>query len=426
MKRLRTLLGIGLGLVIVAGAGWYISQTGTATAPRQAAGRFGAGAPIPVGIAGATKGEVPVVIRALGTVAPLHTVNVKTQITGQLLKVDFKEGQMVKQGDLLALVDPRPYDVALQQAVGQQQRDEALLKNAQTDLERYRKLVAQESIARQQLDTQQSLVRQYEAALVIDQAMVDAAKLNVAYTKILAPITGRIGLRTVDPGNFVSMSDATSICIIIQIQPISVLFTIPEDMLPSVRERLKAGAKLEVRVLDRAQKNELAIGKLDTHDNLIDMTTGTVKLRAVFDNKDDTLFPNQFVNIRLLVDTVKDATVVPVAAIQRGQPGTFVYLVKADDTVEIRVVELGATDGEKVQIAKGLQPGDQVVIDGTDRLRDGAKIRRPGGPPRAASGPPIANAPEAQQGAGPQQQQRRRQANGGGGAGGAAAAQPNQ
>ena len=426
MKRLRTLLGIGLGLVIVAGAGWYISQTGTTSAPRQAAGRFGAGAPIPVGIAGATKGEVPVVIRALGTVAPLHTVNIKTQITGQLLKVDFKEGQMVKQGDLLALVDPRPYDVALQQAVGQQQRDEALLKNAQTDLERYRKLVAQESIARQQLDTQQSLVRQYEAALVIDQAMVDAAKLNVAYTKIVAPLTGRIGLRTVDPGNFVSMSDATSICIIIQIQPISVLFTIPEDMLPSVRERLKAGTKLEVRVLDRAQKNELAIGKLDTHDNLIDMTTGTVKLRAVFDNKDDTLFPNQFVNIRLLVDTVKDATVVPVAAIQRGQPGTFVYLVKADDTVEIRVVELGATDGEKVQIVKGLQPGDQVVIDGTDRLRDGAKIRRPGGPPRAASGPPIANAPEAQQGAGPQQQQRRRQANGGGGAGGAAAAQPNQ
>ena len=426
MKRLRTLLGIGLGLAIVAGAGWYISQAGT-SAPARQAGRFGgANMATPVGVATAAKGEIPVVIRALGTVTPLNTVNVKTQITGQLVKVDFKEGQMVKQGDLLALVDPRPYDVALQQAIGQMQRDEALLKNAQTDLERYRKLVAQDSIARQQLDTQQSLVRQYEAALVIDQAMVDAAKLNVAYTKIVAPITGRIGLRTVDPGNYVTMGDATSICIIIQIQPISVLFTIPEDTLPSVRERLKAGAKLEVRVLDRAQKNELGIGKLDTHDNLIDMTTGTVKLRAVFDNKDDTLFPNQFVNVRLLVDTVKDATVVPVAAIQRGQPGTFVYLVKADDTVEIRVVELGATDGEKVQIVKGLQPGDQVVIDGTDRLRDGAKIRRPGGPPRAASGPPIANAPESQQGAGPQQQQRRRQANGGGGAGGAAAAQPNQ
>lgn len=428
MKRLRTLLGIGLGLVIVAGAGWYISQTGTVPAPKQGAGRFGAGAPTPVGIATAAKGEVPVVIRALGTVVPLQTVNVKTQITGQLIKVEFKEGQMVKQGDLLAVVDPRPYDVALQQAVGQQQKDEALLKNAQLDLERYRKLVSQDSIARQQLDTQQSLVRQYEAALVIDQAAVDAAKLNVTYTKIVAPLTGRIGLRTVDPGNYVSMSDATSICIIIQVQPISVLFTIPEDTLPSVRERLRAGAKLEVRVLDRAQKNELGVGRLDTYDNIIDITTGTVKLRAVFDNKDETLFPNQFVNVRLLVDTVKDATVVPVAAIQRGQPGTFVYLVKGDDTVEIRVVELGATDGEKVQVVKGLQPGDQVVIDGTDRLRDGAKIRRPGGgPPRAASGPPIANAPDSQQGgAGQPQQQRRRQANGGGGAGGAAAAQPNQ
>ena len=429
MKRLRTLIGIVLGLAIVAGAGWYISQTGTAPAPRQA-GRFGAGMPTPVGISTAAKGEVPVVIRALGTVTPLQTVNVKTQITGQLLKVDFKEGQMVKQGDMLALVDPRPYDVALQQAIGQQQKDEALLKNAQTDLERYRKLVAQDSIARQQLDTQQSLVRQYEAALVIDQAAVDAAKLNVTYTRIVAPLTGRIGLRTVDPGNYVSMGDATSICIIIQIQPISVLFTIPEDALPQVRDRLKAGAKLEVRVLDRAQKNELAIGRLDTHDNLIDITTGTVKLRAVFDNKDDTLFPNQFVNIRLLVDTVKDATVVPVAAIQRGQPGTFVYLVKADDTVEIRVVELGATDGDRVQIVKGLQPGDEVVIDGTDRLRDGAKIRRPGGgPPRAASGPPLANAPDpahgGAQGGDQQRQQRRRQANGGG-TGGAAAAQPNQ
>jgi multidrug efflux system membrane fusion protein len=408
MKRLRTLLGIGLGLAIVAGAGWYISQTGTTQAARQA-GRFGAGAPTPVGLAAATKGEIPVVIRALGTVVPLQTVNVKTQITGQLIKVEFKEGQMVKQGDLLAVVDPRPYEVALQQAIGQQQRDEALLKNAQTDLERYRKLVAQDSIARQQLDTQQSLVRQYEAALVIDQAAVDAAKLNVTYTKIIAPLTGRIGLRGVDQGNYVTMGDATSICVIIQVQPISVIFSIPEDALPPVRERLKAGAKLEVRVLDRAQKNELAVGQLDTHDNVIDTTTGMVKLRGVFDNKDESLFPNQFVNVRLLVDTVKGATVVPVAAIQRGTPGTFVYLAKADDTVEVRVVELGATDGDRVQVTSGLQVGDQVVIDGTDRLRDGAKIRRPNASPRATAGPPVAAAPpEAQQ------QQRRRQGNGGG------------
>ncbi len=428
MKRLRTLLGIGLGLAIIAGAGWYISQTGNSAATRQGpGGRFGAGLPTPVGIAAATKGDVPVVLRALGTVTPLQTVNVKTQITGQLIKVEFKEGQMVKQGDLLAVVDPRPYDVALQQAIGAQQKDEALLKNAQTDLERYKKLVAQDSIARQQLDTQASLVRQYEAALVMDQAAVDAAKLNVTYTRIIAPLTGRIGLRTVDPGNYVTMGDATSICIIIQIQPISVLFTIPEDSLPQVRDRLKSGATLEVRVLDRAQKTELAVGRLDTHDNVIDTTTGTVKLRAVFDNKDDTLFPNQFVNVRLLVDTVKGATVVPTAAIQRGQPGTFVYLVKADDTVEVRVVELGATDGERVQIVSGLQPGDQVVIDGTDRLRDGAKIRRPGtGPNRANAGPVAAAPPDSPQGGGQggQQQQRRRQGNGGGGQGAGAASGP--
>ena len=428
MKRLRTLLGIGLGLAIVAGAGWYISQSGSSAPSTARQGRFAAGAATPVGIATAAKGEIPVVVRALGTVTALNTVNVKTQITGQLIKVEFKEGQMVKEGDLLAVVDPRPYDVALQQAIGTMQKDEALLKNAQVDLERYKKLVAQESIARQQYDTQISLVRQYEAALVVDQAQVDAAKLNVTYTKILAPLTGRIGLRFVDQGNYVTMADATSICIIIQVQPISVIFTIPEDSLPQVRQRLKAGAALEVRVLDRAQKTELAVGKLDTHDNVIDTTTGTVKLRATFDNKDEALFPNQFVNVRLLVDTVKDATVVPVAAIQRGQPGTFVYLVQPDDTVKIQVVELGVTDGEKQQITSGLQVGDQVVIDGTDRLRDGAKIRRPGANPRAASGPPVAAAPPdtvspvspvaPANAAEPQGQQRRRQGNGNGGGAG--------
>ena len=436
MKRLRTLFGIAVGLAIVAGAGWYITKYQTTQAPTRQGGRFGANLAAPVGLATAAKGEIPIVIRGLGTVTPLNTVNVKTQITGQLVKVEFKEGQMVKAGDLLAVVDPRPYDVALQQAIGQMQKDEALLKNAQTDLERYKKLVAQDSIARQQLDTQASLVRQYEAALVIDQAQVDAAKLNVTYTKIVAPLTGRIGLRSVDQGNYVTMGDATSICIIIQVQPITVIFTIPEDSLPQVRKRVKDGAKLEVRVLDRAQKNELAVGTLDSHDNLIDITTGMVKLRAIFDNKDETLFPNQFVNVRMLVDTVKDAVVVPVAAIQRGPAGIFVYLAKADDTVEIRVVELGATDGENVQITSGLQLGDQVVIDGTDRLRDGAKIRRPGGGPRATSGPPVAAAAPADgraapAGPAPASQQpggerpRRRAANGeGGGGGGARAEQP--
>ena len=394
MKRLRTLIGIGLGLAVVAVGGWYVSQNGKSVAPRQA-GRPGAGMAVPVGLAVAAKGSIPVVIRALGTVTPLATVNVRSQISGQLVEVHFKEGQMVKAGDLLAVVDPRPYDVALQQAIGQRQRDEALLKNAQTDLERYRKLVAQDSIARQQLDTQAALVRQYEAALIIDQALVDAAQLNVTYTRIVAPLTGRIGLRGVDKGNYVTMGDATSICVIIQIQPISVVFTIPEDALPAVRQRLRDGASLEVRALDRAQKVELGVGKLDTTDNQIDASTGTVKLRAIFDNTDESLFPNQFVNVRLLVDTVKDATVVPVAAILRGPPGTFVYRVKADDTVEIRVVELGETDGEQVAVTKGLQVGDQVVVDGTDRLREGAKVRKPSTGPRGSSGAPVAAAPPA-------------------------------
>ena len=394
MKRLRTLIGIGLGLAVVAVGGWYIAQNGRSVAPGQA-GRPGAGMAVPVGLAVAAKGSIPVVIRALGTVTPISTVNVRSQISGQLVEVHFKEGQMVRAGDLLAVVDPRPYDVALQQAIGQRQRDEALLKNAQTDLERYRKLVAQDSIARQQLDTQAALVRQYEAALVINQALVDAAQLNVTYTRIVAPLTGRIGLRGVDKGNYVTVGDATSICVITQIQPISVVFTIPEDALPAVRQRLRAGASLEVRALDRAQKVELGVGKLDTIDNQIDTSTGMVKLRAIFDNSDESLFPNQFVNVRLLVDTVKEATVVPVAAILRGPPGTFVYLVKADDSVEIRVVELGVTDGERVAVTKGLQVGDQVVIDGTDRLREGAKVRKPSIGPRGSSGAPVAAAPPA-------------------------------
>jgi multidrug efflux system membrane fusion protein len=346
-----------------------------------------------VGIAAAAKADIPIVIRALGTVTPLATVTVKTQITGQLVEVHFTEGQMVKQGELLAVVDPRPYEVALQNAQGTLAKDEALLKNAQIDLQRYATLVKQESIARQQHDTQAALVRQYEAQLITDRAVVDNAKLNLAYTRIIAPVTGRIGLRLVDKGNYVTMGDATGICVITQVQPISVLFSIPEDALPPVRKRLRDGGKLQVTVLDRAQKNQLGVGQLTTTDNQIDTTTGTVKMRATFDNADEALFPNQFVNIRLLADTVKDATAVPVAAIQRGPPGAFVYLVKADDTVAIRVVETGVTDGEKIAVTKGLEIGEQVVIDGVDRLRDGSKIRRPSGVPPGTSGPPVAAAP---------------------------------
>jgi multidrug efflux system membrane fusion protein len=381
-----------VGIAIVVGAGWYIT-THHAGAPSQGGGRgrFAQTQATPVGIAAAVKADVPIVIRALGTVTPLATVTVKAQITGQLVQVAFTEGQAVKKDDLLAVVDPRPYEVALQNAEGTLAKDQALLKNAQIDLQRYATLVKQDSIARQQYDTQAALVRQYEAQIITDQANVDAAKLNLVYTRIIAPVNGRIGLRLVDPGNYVSLNDATGICVITQMQPMSVLFAIPEDSLPQVRERLRAGAKLPVTALDRAQKNELGQGVVSTTDNQIDTTTGTIRLRAIFDNADEALFPNQFVNIRLLADTVKDAITVPVAAVQRGQPGTFVYLVKADDTVGIRVVDTGATDGEKVAITKGLAVGDQVVVDGVDRLRDGAKIRRPGQQP---GGRPVAAAPE--------------------------------
>src|SRR3954468_6088859 len=393
MTRLRTLLGIGVGMAVVVAAGWYIT-THTNPTPQTAArgGRFSQGQTTPVGIASAAKSDIPIVIRALGTVTPLATVTVKTQITGQLVEVHFTEGQAVKKGELLAVVDPRPYEVALQNAQGTLAKNEALLKNAQIDLQRYATLVKQDSIARQQYDTQAALVRQYEAQLITDHAVVDNAKLNLAYTRIIAPVTGRIGLRLVDKGNYITMGDATGICVITQVQPISVLFTIPEDALPQVRKRLQGGTTLPVTALDRAQKNQLGVGQLSTTDNQIDTTTGTVKMRATFDNADEALFPNQFVNVRLLADTVKDATTVPVAAVQRGPVGTFVYLVKADDTVAIRQIETGATDGEKIAIAKGLEVGEQVVIDGVDRLRDGAKIRRPSGG-SGTSGPPVAAAP---------------------------------
>jgi multidrug efflux system membrane fusion protein len=381
-----------MGVAVVVAAGWYITtRSSTTPQPAGGRGRLAQGQATPVGIAAASKADIPIVIRALGTVTPLANVTIKTQITGQLIQVDFTEGQAVKKGELLAVVDPRPYEVALQNAQGTLAKDEALLKNAQIDLQRYATLVKQDSIARQQYDTQAALVRQSEAQIVTDQAVVDNAKLNLVYTRIIAPVAGRIGLRLVDPGNYVTMGDATGICTITQMQPMSVIFTIPEDSLPVVRKQLRAGNKLQVTALDRAQKNQLGIGQVSTLDNQVDTTTGTVKLRATFDNTDEALFPNQFVNVRLLADTVKDATTVPVAAIQRGPVGTFVYLAKADDTVAIRTVETGATDGEKIAVTKGLEIGEQVVVDGVDRLRDGAKIRRPTG--SGTSGPPVAAAP---------------------------------
>ena len=359
--------------------------------PRQAAqtqprgGRFAGGGPMPVSIAAAAPADMPIIYGALGTVTPLATVTVKTQVNGQLNLVAFQEGQALKKGDLLAEIDPRPYQAALDQAQGTLQRDQALLRNAEVDLQRYRTLVAQDSIARQLLDTQEALVRQYVGTVKADQGVVDNAKVNLGFTRITSPVDGRVGLRQVDQGNYVQVSDA-GLVVITQVQPITVIFTLPEDTLQPVLKRLRAGATLDVTAYDRGQKNKLATGKLMTIDNQMDVTTGTFKLRAQFDNQDEALFPNQFVNVQLLVDVQKDNLVVPTSAIQRGAPGTFVYTVQPDATVKVQPVQLGPSSGERVVVASGLNNGDKVVIDGADKLRDGAKVALPG-EGDAAAGP---------------------------------------
>lgn len=370
-SRLRPFLWLLLVLAIVGAGVWYFARP----EPQQKnAGRPQAGAPIPVGVAPVAKGDIPVIFTQLGTVTPLATVTVKTQISGYLTEVAFQEGQMVKKGDFLAQIDPRPYQVALDQAVAQLAKDQALLQNARTDLQRYNTLVAQNSIARQTRDTQVSLVAQYEATVKADQAQIDAQKLNLTYCHIVSPVTGRVGLRQVDPGNYVQTSDANGIVVVTQLQPISVIFTLPEDNLPEVFKRWHAGAVLPVTAYDRSGSTELDKGTLNTIDNQIDTTTGTVKLRALFNNDQLILFPNQFVNVQLTVDTLRNADLVPASAIQRGAPGTFVYVVKPDRTVAVRKVKLGPGDGQHVAIVSGLEPGESVVIDGSDRLRDGAKV----------------------------------------------------
>jgi membrane fusion protein, multidrug efflux system len=343
-----------------------------------------------VGVAAVGKGDIPITYDGLGTVTSLATVTVKTQINGQLTEVAFKEGQLVKKGDFLAQIDPRPYQVALEQAQGALVRDQAALANAQIDLARYQKLNQQDSIARQQLDTQQALVRQDQGTIQADQGQIDAAKLNLAYCHIVSPVDGRVGLRLVDAGNYVQTSDTNGLVVITQLQPISVIFTQPEDRLPAMTAKIKAGATLAVTVFDRAFANKIADGTVETIDNQIDTTTGTVKVRAIFPNADDALFPNQFVKVRLLVDTLKDATVVPTAAIQIGAQGPFVYLVKDDDTVSVRPLKTGPAAGDRTAVLDGLQPGDTVVTDGVDRLHEGAKVRVPGqngGKPDVSGGP---------------------------------------
>jgi membrane fusion protein, multidrug efflux system len=377
-------------LLAAAGAYWYFyirpapadeSAQRPAGDGAQRPGKSGAGGgqnaanrSTPVVAAAVKKGDVSVYMAGLGSVTPIATVTVRTRIDGQLMKVLFREGQMVRSGDLLAEIDPRTYRAQLDQAEGQMAKDQALLKNARIDAERYRVLFEQDSVAKQQLDTQESLVRQYEGTIKVDQAAIDTAKLQLIYCRITAPVSGRLGLRQVDPGNIVHASDANGLVVITQLQPIGVVFTTPEDALPAVMKKLRAGEKLPVDAYDRADKVKLGSGLLLTVDNQIDPATGTVKLKAQFDNEENNLFPNQFANVRMLVDVKRDATVVPGAAIQRGTPGTFVYVVKPDNTVTVRVVKLGPVQGDNVSIDAGLAPGEQVVVDGADKLREGAKV----------------------------------------------------
>ncbi len=385
----RPVLWAVAGLIVIGALIWYFRPAGS---PQSAhSGKFGADGPVPVVAAPAQKGDVKVTLPALGTVTPLATVTVHTQIAGLLMQIGFTEGQLVHQGDFLAQIDPRPYQLTLEQDQGQLERDQALLKEAQLDLERYRTLVKQDSIAKQQFDTQASLVQQYEGTVRSDQSQVDNAKLNLVYCHITAPVTGRVGLRQVDQGNYVQTSDTNGIVVITQLQPITVVFTAPEDNIPAILKRLHTGEKLQTVLYDRADNTKLATGQLMTIDNQIDTTTGMVKLRSQFDNADEMLFPNQFVNTQLLLDTLHDATTIPTAAIQRGVPGTFVYLVKDDNSVTVRPVTLGPSEGERVAVLSGLAPGDKVVVDGTDKLREGAKITLPAesaAPPVADDNPP--------------------------------------
>ena len=361
---------IGLIVVVLAGAIYYFRPQ---AAPNQPPGGRNAGAMsiVPEVV---TTGDIGVILNALGTVTSLATVTIHSQISGYLQKIDFVEGKEVKKGDLLAEIDPRPYEATLAQAQGNLARDEALLKGAQVDLTRYQGLAAQNAVPRQTLDTQIALVAQDQGTVEADKAAVKAAEVNLNYCRIVSPLDGRVGLRQVDQGNYVTPGDANGLVVITQLAPISVLFVLPEDNLQAVAKRLRDGAVLPTAALDRAGNHVLAQGTLQTFDSQIDPTTGTIKLRAQFPNDDRVLYPNQFVNIRLLLDTHKNAVVMPTAGVQRGVPGTFVYLVNADSTVSVRKVTLGATDGERVEVLSGLAAGDRIVVDGADKLRDGAKI----------------------------------------------------
>jgi multidrug efflux system membrane fusion protein len=351
-----------------------------------------------------TPGDIQIRIPALGTVTTLANVTVRTQITGTLQKILFTEGQLVHSGDVLAQIDPRPYEAALQTAQGNLRRDQSLLANARLDLKRYEGLVKEDSIAAQQLDTQRALVDQYVGSIESDEGQVKTAQVNLAYTRIVSPVSGRVGIRQVDQGNYVTPSDTNGIVVVNQVQPISVIFSIPEDNVSALLKKVRQGATMKVEAHDRADAVKLAEGKLSTIDNTIDTSTGTVKLRAQFENADGSLFPNQFVNVSLLLDLLQNQLIMPNSAVRRGAPNgvvsTFVYLVKADQTVAVRPVTLGTVDGERVAVASGVAAGDVVVTEGGDRLRAGAPVQLSAAAPApAASAAPAADAAKRPPGA---------------------------
>jgi membrane fusion protein, multidrug efflux system len=364
-----------IGVVLLALVALIIYQSFTfISAPPVRRGRFQDGGNQPVGVARVRRGDIRLSIQALGAVTPLTTVTVIPQISGVLMNVGFKEGQTVRKGQFLAQIDPRPYEIALEQDQAQLARDDATLKQAQMDLERYQTLAQQNSIARQTAEDQVWIVKQDQGTVDLDKAQIRTQQLNLVYCHIEAPADGRVGLRLVDPGNYLQAGSSTGIVVLTLLHPISVIFNVPEDTLPQIMARVHSGAVLPVKALDRANVTQLATGRFASIDTEVDQTTGTVKLRANFDNPDESLFPSQFVNVQMLLDTLHDVVTIPISAVQRGAPGTYVYLLKDDNTVSVHPITLGAQDGDLVAVQTGLEPGERVVTDGADRLRDGAKV----------------------------------------------------